>query len=247
MVNRRLFRYSFLKFICTLGLFWIVFLIYVTMWNSQYSNVVNQKFYDIDVEEMIQERLVEVVERNLINEDVAEEMENKDVEVEKTEDDYEREKNPDEQLVDIKPTSRFLIPKPTLSPEILNLHTRLNLTNPGHLGKPVELPRVLDPDIELMLNKSIETYQINEFISNLIPLDRELPDVRTNYCKAMNYSETLPMASVIMVFHNEALSMILRSVYSVLNRSPEHLLREIVLVDDCSNIGKVVEIKDPFI
>jgi hypothetical protein len=45
----------------------------------------------------------------------------------------------------------------------------------------------------------------------------------------------LPDTTVVMVFYNEALSMLLRSVHSVLNRSPPQLLREIVLVDDGSD------------
>eukprot|EP00947_MAST-08B_sp_MAST-8B-sp1_P001758 g1758.t1 len=46
----------------------------------------------------------------------------------------------------------------------------------------------------------------------------------------------IPMlASVVFVFHNEALCALLRSVHSVLNRTPRRLLHEIVLVDDFSN------------
>lgn len=45
----------------------------------------------------------------------------------------------------------------------------------------------------------------------------------------------LPSASVVIIFHNEHLSTLLRSVHGVLNRSPRHVLHEIILVDDGSD------------
>lgn len=136
--------------------------------------------------------------------------------------------------------------KPILSDEVLELHRRLNLTNPGHMGKPVLLPSNLDADIIEMYNKSMSIYQFNEFVSTLVPLDRELPDQRHDYCKTLNYSQNLPAVSVIIVLHNEAVSMILRTVYSVLNRSSAKLITEIILVDDCSTHGEFNKVLSEF-
>lgn len=130
------------------------------------------------------------------------------------------------------------IPRPTQSPEILELHRRLNLTNPGQFGEAVILPSVLDADIVARLNESEIMYNFAEFVANLIPVDREIRDVRSEACKKLKYSENLPVASVIMVFYNESPVMILRTIYSILLQSPPHLIREIILVDDRSSHGK---------
>lgn len=59
-----------------------------------------------------------------------------------------------------------------------------------------------------------------------------------NRCKQLTYPEDLPQISVVFIFVNEALSVILRSVHSVVNHTPAHVLKEIILVDDNSDSGK---------
>lgn len=57
-------------------------------------------------------------------------------------------------------------------------------------------------------------------------------------CRKVSYPRDLPKMSLIFIFVNEALSVILRSVHSAVNHTPAHLLKEIILVDDNSDDGK---------
>ncbi|XP_033990036.1 polypeptide N-acetylgalactosaminyltransferase 13 isoform X1 [Trematomus bernacchii] len=101
---------------------------------------------------------------------------------------------------------------------------------PGEMGKAVNIPK---NDQEKMK----ELFKINQFnlmASDMIALNRSLPDVRLDGCKTKLYPDDLPNTSIVIVFHNEAWSTLLRTVHSVINRSPRQLLAEIVLVDDAS-------------
>jgi len=53
--------------------------------------------------------------------------------------------------------------------------------------------------------------------------------VRSPACYAQEYSplEDMATASVIIIFHNEAVSTLLRTVRSVLDKSPPELLEEV--------------------
>ncbi|KAK1791367.1 hypothetical protein P4O66_013151 [Electrophorus voltai] len=75
----------------------------------------------------------------------------------------------------------------------------------------------------------------NIYVSNNIALDRSLPDIRHPNCKQKLYLENLPNTSIIIPFHNEGWSSLLRTVHSVVNRTPDCLIAEIILVDDHSD------------
>lgn len=73
-------------------------------------------------------------------------------------------------------------------------------------------------------------------LSDTIDLNRNVTDARNSLCHKVVYDLShLPDTSVVFVFYNEAMSTLLRSIHSVLNRSPPQLLKEIILVDDGSD------------
>ncbi|XP_068008445.1 polypeptide N-acetylgalactosaminyltransferase 15 [Melanerpes formicivorus] len=83
----------------------------------------------------------------------------------------------------------------------------------------------------------LETHGFNEALSERIPLRRELPEVRHPLCLQQEYDSNLPTASVIICFHDEAWSALLRTVHSIMDTAPKTSLKDIILVDDLSQQG----------
>ncbi|XP_033099065.1 polypeptide N-acetylgalactosaminyltransferase 1-like isoform X2 [Anneissia japonica] len=112
---------------------------------------------------------------------------------------------------------------------------RHNPDGPGENGKAVVIP----PEKEELQKEMFKINQFNLMASDMISLNRSLPDVRMEGCKNKVYPhvEKLPDTSVVIVFHNEAWSTLLRTVHSIINRSPRRLIKQIVLVDDASERG----------
>lgn len=113
----------------------------------------------------------------------------------------------------------------------------MNFT-PGAMGKPVMLPTNLSKDIHGIIDEGRRTYGFNQYVSDLVSVRRTLPDVRDEWCKTPGrFLKHLPTTSVIIPFFNEAWSTLLRTMHSVLDRSPDHLLYEIILIDDSSTMA----------
>ncbi|XP_014715201.2 polypeptide N-acetylgalactosaminyltransferase 12 [Equus asinus] len=105
------------------------------------------------------------------------------------------------------------------------------------LGARGEAVRLQLQDSELRLQEeSVRLHQINIYLSDRISLHRRLPERWNPLCKKKTYDyERLPTTSVVIAFYNEAWSTLLRTVYSVLETSPDILLEEVILVDDYSD------------
>uniref|UniRef100_A0A1A9V2R5 Polypeptide N-acetylgalactosaminyltransferase n=1 Tax=Glossina austeni TaxID=7395 RepID=A0A1A9V2R5_GLOAU len=112
----------------------------------------------------------------------------------------------------------------------------INLFNPiageGANGRPVIVP-VKD---RFRMQRFFQLNSFNVLASDRIPLNRSLKDYRTQECRNEVYKlDELPTTSVVIVFHNEAWSVLLRTITSVISRTPQQLLKEIILVDDASD------------
>ncbi|XP_051548429.1 polypeptide N-acetylgalactosaminyltransferase 18-like isoform X2 [Myxocyprinus asiaticus] len=99
----------------------------------------------------------------------------------------------------------------------------------------------LGPESRKVALKKFQYYGYNGYLSDRLSLDRAIPDLRPDGCRNISYPSSLPQVSIIFIFMNEALSVILRSVHSLIHRTPSHLLKEIILVDDNSNNAELRE------
>ncbi|XP_014028579.2 polypeptide N-acetylgalactosaminyltransferase 5 isoform X1 [Salmo salar] len=100
----------------------------------------------------------------------------------------------------------------------------------GQFGKAATVPSDKEQEVRNRWNEG----HFNVYLSDQIPVDRAIPDTRPHTCSESVVHDDLPTTSVIFCFVDEVWSTLLRSVHSVLNRSPPHLLKEIILVDDFS-------------
>ncbi|BFY97468.1 hypothetical protein BsWGS_00508 [Bradybaena similaris] len=101
----------------------------------------------------------------------------------------------------------------------------------------------------VMKHDGFELYSYNVTASDALPMNREIPDTRPQGCAqipAYSYSD-LPKTTVVICFHNEALSVLQRTVASVLVRSPADLIEQVILVDDSSTHENVTtKLKEHF-
>ena len=125
-------------------------------------------------------------------------------------------------------------------------------TNPpdwqGEGGRAVMVPETLKEEAK----KRFTENQFNILASDLIALNRSIKDQRsTKYdvllcsssnpslsrsrrCRSHTFPSDLPTTSIVIVFHNEGNSTLLRTLTSIILRSPVQYIHEIIMVDDAS-------------
>uniref|UniRef100_A0A667ZWG9 Polypeptide N-acetylgalactosaminyltransferase n=1 Tax=Myripristis murdjan TaxID=586833 RepID=A0A667ZWG9_9TELE len=141
-----------------------------------------------------------------------------------------------QQYVTFKPHSNPYI-SPVLKKGILGNFEPKEPEPPGVPGGPGEgaKPFVLGPEYKDAVQASIKEFGFNMVASDMISLDRTISDIRHEECKYWHYDDRLLTSSVVIVFHNEGWSTLMRTVHSVIKRTPRKYLAEIVMIDDFSN------------
>ena len=125
----------------------------------------------------------------------------------------------------------------------------------NHVEDPEKDNAKFSPELGMIFNErdqelrdlGYQKHAFNMLISNRLGYHRDVPDTRNAACKDKSYRTDLPVASVIICFYNEALSALLRTVHSVLDRTPARLLHEIILVDDDSDLDDLKGELDEYI
>ncbi|TSS60394.1 putative polypeptide N-acetylgalactosaminyltransferase 8 [Bagarius yarrelli] len=105
----------------------------------------------------------------------------------------------------------------------------------------------LSEEEQRQAERLFQLYGYNVFLSDRLPLNRTLPDTRDIRCASKVYPEQLPSLSVVLIYLDEALSVLKRAIHSIIERTPAHLLKEIILVDDHSTNDDLKEKLDEFI
>uniref|UniRef100_A0A915MQY6 Glycosyltransferase 2-like domain-containing protein n=1 Tax=Meloidogyne javanica TaxID=6303 RepID=A0A915MQY6_MELJA len=105
----------------------------------------------------------------------------------------------------------------------------------GEVGKGFIVKKENNQTLEKILDTLYRANGYNAYVSDHIALDRSVKDIRHPGCKTKTYIERLPSVSHY--------STLLRSGYSIINRSPSDVLKEIIFVDDSSTKP---ELKEPF-
>ncbi|XP_028035496.1 polypeptide N-acetylgalactosaminyltransferase 35A-like isoform X1 [Bombyx mandarina] len=88
-------------------------------------------------------------------------------------------------------------------------------------------------------DKGYNLHAFNTLISQRIGDHRDLPDTRNKLCQSQQYFDELPRASIIICFYNEHFETLMRSVHSIMDRTDQKHIKEIILVDDYSDLDNL--------
>ena len=90
-------------------------------------------------------------------------------------------------------------------------------------------------------------YAFNVLVSDSLDLHREVPDTRNDLCKEQFYPDRLPNASIVICFYNEHYTTLLRTLHSLVDKTPDQYLHEIILINDHSDENILHEQVDKYV
>ncbi|MBZ3891937.1 N-acetylgalactosaminyltransferase 7 [Sciurus carolinensis] len=122
-------------------------------------------------------------------------------------------------------------------------------------GRFVHLSFCRSPTTKFRNDRKPQPWQTGRYPQLVLPrtgapasLDqRPLCSRVSSSCKYWHYDDNLLTSSIVIVFHNEGWSTLMRTVHSVIKRTPRKYLAEIVLIDDFSNKDHLKEKLDDYI
>uniref|UniRef100_A0A0N5A2G5 Glyco_trans_2-like domain-containing protein n=1 Tax=Parastrongyloides trichosuri TaxID=131310 RepID=A0A0N5A2G5_PARTI len=83
-------------------------------------------------------------------------------------------------------------------------------------------------------------FGFNIYVSDKIGPKRDIKKQAHELCNKLEYKITLK-ASIVLVYHNEALSVLIRMLNGIFNKTSNKLFKEIILYDDYSDKELVIE------
>lgn len=92
--------------------------------------------------------------------------------------------------------------------------------------------------ISLYEDSDPERFKLNVNLTHHTSVSRSIPDTRHQRCASVHYDiASLPPASIIIPLHNEPWSTFERLINGIINRSPQQLILEIIIIDDMSDLA----------
>lgn len=98
-----------------------------------------------------------------------------------------------------------------------------------------ELGMVRNLEDQQKRDAGYKNYAFNVLVSDNLGVRRDVLDTRHKLCRVQKYPVNFLNASIIICFYNEHYMTLLRSLHSIIDKTPARHLHEIILVNDYSD------------
>lgn len=120
---------------------------------------------------------------------------------------------------------------------VSQLYLWTSVSNPVSIDEATEHPLQVPP-------RKIERYKLlrkqfgyNAWLVEQLPLRQPVRDVRDKRCDRSEPPAALTAASIVVIFRNEQLAMLLRTLHSIKDATPPELINGMFLINDHSDMG----------